>query len=98
MAYQSASNVEVLIAQQAGRGTLASAGGTSYYLPINPGSGLPLSKAKIESNAIRRDGQRAMHRHGSKSAGGSYELDLGLQHADLLIQGVMRGAWATQAV
>lgn len=97
MPFQTASNVEVLIAQQAGRGTIASAGGTSYYLPINPGSGLTLTKAKIDSNAIRRDGQRAIHRHGSKSGGGSYEMDLGLQHPNLLIMGAMKGTWATVA-
>lgn len=95
MAYQSASNVEVIIAQQAGRGTLASGTGTAYYLPINPGSGLTLTKAKIDSNAIRRDGQRTIHRHGSKSGGGSYEMDLGLQHPDMLVQAAMRGAWGS---
>lgn len=97
MPYQTASNVEVLIAQQAGRGTLASTGGTSYYLPINPGSGLTLSKAKIDSNAIRRDGQRAIHRHGSKSGAGSYEMDLGIQHPNMLVQAAMRGVWGTVA-
>lgn len=95
MVYQNASNIEVVIAQQAGRGTLASTSGTAYYLPVNPGNGMTLAKANIESAAIRSDGQTLLPRHGSKSSAGAYEIDLGQQHLDMLIQGVMRGAWGS---
>ena len=92
MPYQTASNKQIAIKRQSGLGVPASgAGGTGYnVLPTAP---LKLIKGNIENTVIRRDGQSARNRHGSRSAAASYKLPLSQGTLDPLLEAALRGTF-----
>lgn len=92
MPYQTASNKQIAIKRQTGLGVPASgAGGTGYN--VLPTSSLKLNKGQIENNVIRRDGQSARNRHGSRSSGAAYQLPLSQGTLDPILEAALRGTW-----
>jgi hypothetical protein len=61
---------------------------------LNSGGGLRLSRAAVESNEVRSDGQSSMPRLGSRSVGGSLVGDLSTGTFDDLFAAVLRGNWS----
>jgi hypothetical protein len=96
MTLQSGKNVQVALKRQAGLGTPAS-GASAIGLNINPGQGLKLNKAIINSNAIRKDGQTKRGRHGSRNGDCAYGVELGVGMMDDIIEAAMRGTWVASA-
>lgn len=92
MPYQTASNKQIAIKRQSGIGVPASgAGGTGYN--VLPGGALKLSRASIPNNVIRRDGQSARDRLGSRWGGVAYKLPLSLGTLDPLFEAGLRGTF-----
>ena len=92
MPFQTASNKQIAIKRQSGLGVPASgAGGTGYN--VLPTSGLKLNIGQIENNVIRRDGQSARNRHGSRSSGAAYQLPLSQGTLDPLLEAALRGTF-----
>lgn len=73
------------------------AAGAKRFRP-NASSGLRLSRAMIQPNEIRSDGQTSMARLGSKSVGGGYSADLSVGSFDELIEAALRGTWTAAQV
>lgn len=97
MPYQSASNLVVAYKAQSGLGSPAS-GASGLGLRINRGSqGLRLSKAVIENNEVRRDGQTSRGRHGSRMVSGSYIVNMAVGELDTILQAALRGTWTAAA-
>lgn len=96
MTLQSGKNVQVALKRQSALGTPAS-GASAIGLNINPGQGLKLTKAVINSNAVRKDGQTKRGRHGSRSGDCSYAIELGVGMLDDIIEAAMRGTWTASA-
>lgn len=95
--YQSNSNAVVSYKAQAGRGQQAAgAGGT--ILRTAGGNGGKLTKAAIESNAVRADGMRTRGRHGSQKTAGDYVAELSLGSHDQIVEAIMRGTWDNVAL
>lgn len=64
-----------------------------YRFRPNPGGGLKLSRAIIQPNEVRADGQTSMGRLGSKSVSGGYSADASVGTFDPLLEAVLRGTW-----
>lgn len=92
MPYQTASNKQIAIKRQSGLGVPASgAGGTGYN--VLPSTSLKLVKGSIANNVIRRDGQSARDRHGSRSSLASYKLPLSQGTLDPILEAALRGTF-----
>jgi len=93
---QTGPNVQVALKRQSGIGVPASGSG-AIGLEVVPQQGLKLTKAIIPNEAIRRDGQTARGRHGSRKADSAYQIQIGVGMCDDLLEAVMRGTWVASA-
>jgi hypothetical protein len=94
MPNQTGKNVVVAFKVEATTGVAATgAGGTEFRK--NAGSGIQLTRATINPNEVRSDGKMSMGRLGSKSVAGTLGGDLSVGTFDDLLQGGIRGTWAT---
>lgn len=97
MAIQSGSNISVAYKVQSALGT-PSTGAGGLGLRIAKGSpGLQLSKAIVQSNELRGDGQTRRGRHGSRTVAGSYNVPMCLGEPDTLLEAAIRGTWVAAA-
>lgn len=95
MAYQTGSNVLVALKREGTIGVEATGTGADR-LRIIDSPGLVLNRAVIESQEKRADAVANMGRLGYKTVEGSYNLELSAGGAvDMLLEAIMRGAWAT---
>lgn len=90
MTLQSGRNVQVAFKRQPALGTPAS-GANAIGLNLSPNGtqSLKLTKATIPSTAIRRDGQTKRGRHGSRSAGAVWAIELGVGAVDDLLEAML---------
>lgn len=94
MANQTGKNVVVAFKVETTAGVAATgAGGTEFRK--NAGSGIQLTRATINPNEVRSDGKTSMGRLGSKSVAGTLGGDLSVGTFDALLEGGVRGTWAT---
>lgn len=94
MPNQTGKNVKIAYKVEATLGVAAiGAGGTEFRK--NAGSGMQLTRATINPNEVRSDGKTSMGRLGSKSVAGSLGADLSIGTFDGLLEGGVRGTWAT---
>lgn len=93
MSYQSGSNLIVSYKAQTGLGSPAS-GASGIGLRFLRGSqGFVPSKAIIENEEVRRDGQTTRGRHGSRMVTGSFRVNLAVDDIDDLLAAAMRSTW-----
>lgn len=97
MPFQTASNKQIAIKRQSGIGVPASGAGAAFY-NVLPSSPLKLSKGNIENTVIRRDGQSARNRHGSRSGAVAYKLPLSQGTLDPLLEAALRGTFTAPIV
>lgn len=93
---QSGNNVQCALKRQSGIGVPASGAG-AIGLNVVPQQGLKLTKATIANEAIRRDGQSARGRHGSRKADAAYQVQIGVGMVDDLLESVMRSTFTATA-
>jgi hypothetical protein len=97
MPYQTNSNILVAIKREATIGVAPGATG-AHQLRITDSPGLELQRAQILSAEKRKDLTRPMGRIGGKSVAGSYNAEATVGGAvDMLIESIMRSAWAAAA-
>jgi hypothetical protein len=95
--YQTGSNKQIAIKRQSGLGVPASgAGGTGYN--VLPSQALKLLIGGVPNNVIRRDGQSARDRHGSRSALAAYKLPLSQGTLDPILEAALRGTFTAPIV
>jgi hypothetical protein len=95
--FQTASNKQIAIKRQSGLGVPASGAGAAGY-NVLPSSSLKLTIAQIVNNVIRRDGQSARNRHGSRSAMAAYKLPLSQGTLDPILEAALRGTFLAPIV
>lgn len=93
MTFQSGRNLLVGYKVESVFGALPGAS-SADVLRVNSG-GLSLTKAPINSNENRRDGQRTRGRHGSRNVAGQYVGDISLGSYDDFIEAVFRGTFTS---
>lgn len=93
MPYQSQSNAYAAYKVQSGLGTQAT-GASAKVLRLAGGPGGRLAKAAVESQEVRRDGQRSRGRHGVQKSSGSYATQLSIGEAEDILQAVTRGTYS----
>jgi len=97
MPFQTASNKQIAIKRQSGLGVPASgAGGTGYN--VLPSQALKLLIGGVPNNVIRRDGQSARDRHGSRSSLAAYKLPLSQGTLDPILEAALRGTFTAPIV
>ncbi len=89
MAYQTGKNMVVAYKAETTLGVAVSGGSGLQFRP-NASGGLKLSRAVVNSNEIRSDGQASMGRLGSKTVTGGYAGDISLGTFDTLIEAGFR--------
>lgn len=89
MAKQLGKNILVAFKVEASE-NVAPGTGSATQMRLNPGSGLRLLKAYIESQEVRSDGMTVIGRHGSRSVDGSYPAEMSLGSHDEIYQAVVR--------
>ena len=95
MAYQTASKILAAIKRETTAGTAATASGASRMRIIDS-EGLVLSRAIIQSQEKKSNALDADVRLGYKSVAGSFNAELSAGGAtDMLLEAIMRSAWAT---
>lgn len=95
MPYQSADNLLVALRRETAINVQATATGATQVRVLDS-PGLELKRAPIQSQEIRSDLLMSMPRTGYESVDGSYNTEMSIGgHLDLLIESVMRSAWAT---
>ena len=73
---------------------LAVSGGGATQFRANPGPGMDLKRARVQSNEFRKDGMKSMFRLGSREvAGGPYETDLVVGAIDALVASIFRNTF-----
>lgn len=87
-------NRYVAFKAQSGKGAQAS-GGSAQVLWVTGGAGGLLTKASIESQLVRRDGQQFRGRHGSRRTAGTYSSEFGLGRADTIMAAIFRGSFGS---
>jgi hypothetical protein len=93
--FQTGANVLVALHRESTTGVAATATGAVQMRAIQS-PGLALNRAQIQSQEKRSDGLRTMGRLGGKDVSGSYNAELTVGGAtDMLLEAIMRGAWAT---
>jgi hypothetical protein len=98
MAYQTGANVLIAIKRETTTGTAATAASATVVRYIDS-PGLGLRRGTIRSGEKRADANQAMGRLGNKSVEGTINAEATVGGAtDLLLEALMRSAWATTVV
>lgn len=98
MAYQSGSNITVAFEAQSGLGTPASGAGGTGLRYLRGSQGFVPSKAVIENEEVRRDGETSRGRHGSRQVTGSFRVNLAVDDIDDLLAAAQRASWTAAVV
>jgi len=67
--------------------------GSAEQLRVTASPGMSLVKALINSAEVRSDGQSSLARHGSRSAPGSYNVEMSVDTFDTPLQALLRSTW-----
>lgn len=92
MAYQRGKDKIVAFKVEAAFNT-APGTGSAEQLRLKASPGMGLTKALINSEEVRSDGQSSIARHGSRQATGSYNVELSVDTFDTILEAAMRSTW-----
>ena len=94
--YQTAADVDVVIATETTAGTAAATGATAYPVRLIGSAGAELKRAIIRSMEKRDDAFQAMGRLGVKAVDATYDVEITPGGTnDVLIEALSRSAWTT---
>lgn len=93
MAYSENWNGYVAFKAQSAKGSQAS-GSDGQILWTSGGQGGLLTKATVESQIVRHDGQQLRGRHGTRRTAGTYNSELAMGRADPILEAIMRSSWS----
>jgi len=93
MVYSENWNGYVAFKAQSAKGSQAS-GSDAQILWTSGGQGGLLTKASVESQIVRHDGQQLRGRHGTRRTAGTYNSEMAMGRADPILEAIMRSSWS----
>ena len=86
---QTAANFQIALKKQVAKGTRATGSGATGFNVYSTG-GISTTKAQIQSETVRRDGQSKKARHGTRGSGAVYPMALSVGTQDILWPAAVR--------